>query len=65
MTSHTAEIEKLKAILAAGARRVTIDGQTVEYDFDAIRQRLRELEAEDDCTMPKRPRASTINLSGF
>jgi len=65
MADRSAEIARLEAILNAGARSVTTDGQKVDYDLDAIRRRLAELRAEDDNTLPKRPRAASIRLTGF
>ena len=62
---NSAEIAQLEAILNAGARTVTIDGQTVTYDFDAIRKRLAELRASDYRNIPRRPRASSIRLGSF
>lgn len=60
---YESEIAKLEAILNEGTGRVTIDGTTVQYDLDQVRQRLAELRGLQDGT--KRPRAAHINLSGF
>lgn len=65
MADYSTEIARLEAILNAGAKSVTTDGQKVDYDFDAIRKRLAELRALDDNSLPKRPRAANIRLTGF
>jgi len=61
--AYETEIAKLEAILNEGTSRVTVDGMTVQYDLDEVRQRLNELKAKQDAT--KRPRAASIDLSGF
>jgi len=61
--AYETEIAKLEAILNEGASRVTVDGMTVQYDLDDVRRRLNELKAKQDAT--KRPRAASIDLSGF
>ena len=44
---------------------MTIDGQTVVYDFDELRRELRELMADDDSNKGRRPVATRITLAGF
>lgn len=65
-TDNSAEIAEIDAILQAGASRVSVDGQTVAYDFAELRRRRAELIAADDVThdSKKRPRSSQINLGG-
>lgn len=42
-----AELAALKAAYRTGARRVSYEGKSVEYDDEAgLRRRIRELEAE-------------------
>ncbi len=65
MPDNSAEIAKLQAILNEGARSVSIDGQSVTYDFAAIRKRIRTLMLADPNYRGKRPRLSRINLGGF
>lgn len=65
MADNSAEIARLRAILDSGATEVNIDGQRVRVDPAAVRARLRELIADDDTETVKRPRAATIDLSGF
>ena len=65
MADNSLKIAELQAILRAGARRVVIDGTTVEYDFDTIRNELRKLQADDDNNSCKRPVVSTMDLTGF
>lgn len=65
MADNTAEIALLRKILNSGTGRVTVDGETVQYDLEAARKRLNELVATDDTETVKRPRASSIDLSGF
>lgn len=57
------EAKNLRAILARGASSVTTDGVTVNYDLDAVRQRLADINRI--LNPRRRPRASTINLGGF
>ena len=65
MADHSAEIARIKAVLNTGAEEVVVDGQRTKFDLAALRQRLRELEADDDASAVKRPRAATIHLGGF
>jgi hypothetical protein len=60
---NTTRIAEIREILRSGAKRVTVDGTTVDYDFGALRQELRELLAEDDTARHRKPRVSSINLS--
>lgn len=59
---NTARIAEIREILRTGAKRVTVDGTTVDYDFATLRQELRELQAEDSTARHKKPRVSSINL---
>lgn len=65
MADHTTRIAEIEQILRAGARRVTHDGVTIDYDFDALRSELRKLKAADPATCSKRPVASRLYLGGF
>lgn len=65
MADNSAEIARLKAILDSGASEVVTDGQRVKLHHGDVRRRLRELIATDDTATVKRPRASSIDLSGF
>ena len=61
---NSTEIERLQAILNAGATQVVVDGQTVTFDFRQIRARIRELKAEDDTNdYTVRPTVARMNLS--
>lgn len=63
MADNSDRIAEIKTILQQGASHVTVDGTTVQYDLEALRRELRELELEEHAS--KRPVASTINLGGF
>ena len=65
MADNSTSIAEIRAILRQGARTVTIDGQTVVYDFDELRRELRELMADDDSDKGRRPVATRITLAGF
>jgi len=65
MADNTTELARLRAILNSGATEVFVDGQKVKVDPSAVRLRIRELVATDDTETVKRPRASSIDLSGF
>lgn len=66
MPDNAAEIAKLEAILNAGASSVTVDGQSVTYDFDEIKARIAKLKREDTTNgYMARPRSLRINLGGF
>ena len=56
-------IAEINDILRTGAKRVTVDGTTIDYDFATLRQERRELMAEDDAKRHVKPRVSSINLS--
>ncbi|HVS73152.1 MAG TPA: hypothetical protein VHQ47_17995 [Phycisphaerae bacterium] len=58
-----AEAAKLQSILNNGATSVTTDGVTVQYDLDACRRRLREINRIINPLA--RPRAASVNLGGF
>lgn len=63
MADNTAAIAALEEILNNGATSVTVDGETIHYDFDEIRRRLRELRATDDDQAGQRPRLFRIDLT--
>lgn len=65
MADNTQRISEIRTILRAGARRVVVDGTTIEYDFEALRAELHELIATDDSLRSQRPVASNIKLTGF
>jgi hypothetical protein len=62
MPNHTSRIAEIRGILRQGADSVTVDGTSVRYDLRALKQELRELEAEDDELRHRKPRVSSINL---
>ena len=59
---HSTRIAEIESILRTGARRVIVDGVTVEHDLSALRRELRKLQLSDDAERSKRPIASRINL---
>lgn len=61
--AYETEIARLEAILDAGASSTDVDGTRVSYDLDKVRQRLAELKRLQD--KARRPRSSSIDLSGF
>lgn len=61
MPDNSAAIAKIEAILNAGATSVTTDGTTVNYDFDELRRRLKELRNTDPAY--RRSRVGQIDLS--
>lgn len=65
MADHSTRIAEIESILRAGAKQVTIDGQSVTYDLPQLRKELRRLMAEDDTHRGRRPVVSSISLSDF
>lgn len=65
MTDHSERIAEIQEILRTGASSVSTDGTSVHYDFDQLRQELRELMAEDLVHKGRRPAAASIYLGGF
>lgn len=66
MADNSERIAEIQKILRTGATKVkTPDGVEVEYDFDELRNQLRELQATDDTHRGRRPVASSVNLGGF
>lgn len=65
MPDNTDRINEIEAILRAGAKRVSLDGVTIDYDFAALRAELRQLKATDPSYRAKRPAAARIHLGGF
>jgi hypothetical protein len=61
MPDNSAAIAKIEAILNTGATSVTTDGTTVNYDFDELRRRLKELRNTDPAY--RRSRIGQIDLS--
>jgi hypothetical protein len=62
MPDHSERIEAIQSILRAGAKTVTIDGVTVQYDFNSLRKELRQLMAEDPAYAGRRPRVSSMDI---
>jgi hypothetical protein len=63
-TDNSAEITVLEAILNSGAKSISTDGLSTEFDLDAVRKRLSELRQQQAPDLTRtRPRASTIDLS--
>ena len=66
MANYSQEIAEIEAILNSGQTRVTVDGQTVVHDLDALRKRLRVLKQLDDNSVARRrPTHMRIDLSSF
>jgi hypothetical protein len=61
-SSLQAQAAKLHAILARGVTRAMVDGQTIEYDLEVCRKRLRDITRALNPGL--RPRVSTIFLGG-
>lgn len=61
MPDNSAAIAKIEAILNVGATSVTTDGTTVNYDFEELRRRLKELRNTDPNF--RRSRIGQIDLS--
>ena len=59
--SLSSEIAAIEATLNEGARSVSTDGLSVQYDLNALRRRLEELRRQQDAT--RRPRVAGIDLS--
>lgn len=56
-------IADLEAVQDAGAKKVSVEGLSVEYDPAAVQRRKAALRDKTDPT--KRPRVASIDLSGF
>lgn len=65
MADHSERIAEIQDILRTGAKRVNVDGQSMEYDFAALRQELRELMADDNTNAGRKPPVMRADLSGF
>lgn len=57
-------IAEIDAILRTGARSVTLDGVTISYDFDQLREERRTLEAKQPDARKRRRFAFRNNLGG-
>lgn len=63
MPDNSAEIANLEAILNSGAKSVTTDGLTTEFDLAAIRLRRDELVRQQTGDLKMiRPRTSNLYL---
>jgi hypothetical protein len=65
MADNAEKIADLEAITQGGAKRITTDGVSVEFDPKAARDELRRLRASDDVQKTRRPVVSSINLGNF
>ena len=65
MADHSVEIARLEALLSTGARSISVDGVSTTLDPESIRQRLRQLKADDDAHRGRRPRITSMDLRGF
>jgi len=63
MADNSERIAEIQNVLRSGAKKTTVDGVSVEYDFAALRAELRRLMADDDIYRGRRPVVSTINLN--
>jgi hypothetical protein len=63
MADNTQKISELEEVTQGGAKRVTTDGTSVEFDQKAAREELRRLRAADNTQKGRRPVISSINLS--
>lgn len=63
MADHTTRITAIQTILRTGARSVSVDGVNVTYDFEELRNELRQLMSEDDTHKGRRPVAARLDLS--
>ena len=63
--SSDSKIEAIEAIQDVGAKSVSVDGVTTQFDFEQLRRRKRELDAasNDPAAKARRPRSSSIDLS--
>lgn len=65
MADNATEIAAIEALLESGAKSVTVDGVTTQFDLDGLRKELRRLRAEDDVRQTRRPFSASVDLSGF
>jgi len=61
--SDSDQLGNLEAVQDAGAKKVSTEGLTVEFDPAAVSRRAAILRDKTDPT--KRPRVASIDLSGF
>lgn len=66
MADNAQKIVEIEEIQNEGAQSVSVDGVTVVRSFDELRKRKAELVRGDDdaAQRARRPRASTIDMSG-
>ena len=65
MADNTAAIAELRAKLQSGVTNTTVDGTSVAVDLSAIERQLKRLIAEDNTQRSRRPRLSSVNISGL
>jgi hypothetical protein len=61
MPDNSVAIAQIENILNIGATSVTVDGTTVNYNFEELRRRLKELRNTDPAY--RRSRIGQIDLS--
>jgi len=64
MADNSQRISEIRSILAAGVKKVVVDGTVVEYDLAQLRKELKDLLRSDDSQRHRRPFVSSIDLSG-
>lgn len=65
MADNTARIAAIRLLLQTGVTSTTVDGTTTTFDPESLRRELRALIADDDTQRSRRPRISSVNLSGL
>lgn len=65
MADNTQRIADIRAILQTGVTSTNVDGTQVTLDLDQLRRELLQLVREDDSQRRRKPRLSSVNLSGL
>lgn len=65
MADNTRRIAEIRETLRTGVVSSNVDGTSMTIDPESLRKELRQLTGEDDTQRSRRPRISSVNLSGL
>ena len=65
MADNTRRIAEIREILRTGVVSSSVDGTNISIDVDSLRRELRQLMSEDDTQRVRRPRISSVDISGL
>ena len=65
MADNSQRIALIDKLLRSGVTSSTVDGTSVAIDPESLREERRRLMAEDETQRIRRPRISSVDISGL